>query len=609
MFEVLEAARHAGSRVVFPSTASIFDASNALPLSERAFPRPTSPYAAGKLGGEAYCHAYHRSYGVDVRIARLFSVYGIGMFRFAIHDIVRKIQQDHDDLVILGDGTQVRDYLFIDDAVRGLTMVATEGASGEEYNVASGAPVRLLELARLIAELMGYPNIRIRPTRTVVCRRHRALVRRHFEGARARIRAARHSARRTRAHDRVAGDAAGPGRGDVMTASRRRKSSSCCRTSSAACSATSATSWRIAGPTDSRMRRCARTMPVRATRRYPRRCLRIETCCSSTACRSRTCTRCCGVWRASFRDGPGVVVANDWIELALTSIYDSGRAVVAINHGDFDFYYDLAVRHRDTIDAFVTYTERMCHRLRQLLPGSPRFDFSVAVRGRYSGVGAAPGARPAAAALRRTAVEGQRHLRSAAHRSTAAGARASRCCGPFRVPDRMRRSSRRTGPIGRDIRWTGQQPKRDVLRLYEQHDVLVMPSRGEGLPVALLEGGAAALVPVVSDLASGIPEVVESGVSGYRAPVGDIGAFADAIAALDRDRHRLESMSAAVRDVVVRRFDATQRTVEYQRLFARWRELKRARPPHPRLHYGSRLDQPWMPNTAVKMIRSVLRWA
>jgi len=164
VFEVLEAARHAGSRLVFPSTASIFDASNTLPLSERAFPRPTSPYAAGKLGGEAYCHAYHRSYGVDVRIARLFSVYGIGMFRFAIHDIVRKIQQNHDELVILGDGNQVRDYLFIDDAVRGLTMVATEGASGEEYNVASGVPVRLVDLARLIAQLMGHPDIRIRPS-------------------------------------------------------------------------------------------------------------------------------------------------------------------------------------------------------------------------------------------------------------------------------------------------------------------------------------------------------------------------------------------------------------------------------------------------------------
>jgi len=164
VFEVLEAARHTGSRVVFPSTASIFDASNPLPLAERAFARPTSPYAAGKLGGEAYCHAYHRSFGVDVRIARLFSVYGVGMFRFAIHDIIRKIQQNHQELTILGDGLQVRDYLFIDDAVRGLTMVATEGAAGEEYNVASGIPVQLLDLARLIAELMGHPQIRIRTT-------------------------------------------------------------------------------------------------------------------------------------------------------------------------------------------------------------------------------------------------------------------------------------------------------------------------------------------------------------------------------------------------------------------------------------------------------------
>ena len=164
VFEVLEAARHAGSRVVFPSTASVFDASNPLPLAERAFARPTSPYAAGKLGGEAYCHAYHRSFGVDVRIARLFSVYGVGMFRFAIHDIIRKIQQDHQELTILGDGLQVRDYLFIDDAVRGLTMVATEGDAGEEYNVASGIPVQLRDLARLIAELMGHAQIRIRTT-------------------------------------------------------------------------------------------------------------------------------------------------------------------------------------------------------------------------------------------------------------------------------------------------------------------------------------------------------------------------------------------------------------------------------------------------------------
>ena len=164
MFEVLEAARQRGCRVIFPSTASVFDVGEPLPLGERAFPRPTSPYAAAKLSGEAYCYAYHRSYGVDVRVVRLFSVYGVGMRRFAIHDLIRKIQRNPHELEVLGDGMQVRDYLYIDDAVRGLITVATHGCPGQDYNVASGQPVRLLDLARLLAQEMGVPGIRIVPT-------------------------------------------------------------------------------------------------------------------------------------------------------------------------------------------------------------------------------------------------------------------------------------------------------------------------------------------------------------------------------------------------------------------------------------------------------------
>jgi glycosyltransferase involved in cell wall biosynthesis len=306
--------------------------------------------------------------------------------------------------------------------------------------------------------------------------------------------------------------------------------------------------------------------------------------------------------------GPGVIVANGWIELALTSIYDSGRAVVAINHGDFDFYYDLAVRHRDTIDAFVTYTERMFRHLQHVLPD------------RHESIFLLPYGVDIPASIRRPAPGRLRLLYVG---------RLSEDKGVFDLPliDRRLRelgvdpvwTVQGAGPDGarlkaawsdrRDIHWSGQRSKADVLRLYEQHDVLVMPSRGEGLPVALLEGAAAALVPVVSDLPSGIPEVVEPGVSGYRPAVGDIGGFADAIASLDGDRGRLESMSAAVRQAVATRFDASARAVEYQRLFARWRDLRRPRPSNPRLFYGSRLDQPWMPNAAVKLIRSALRRA
>jgi glycosyltransferase involved in cell wall biosynthesis len=303
--------------------------------------------------------------------------------------------------------------------------------------------------------------------------------------------------------------------------------------------------------------------------------------------------------------GPGVVVANDWIELALTSIHDTGRAVFAINHGDFDFYYNLAVRHQDTIDAFVTYTEQMVRRLRELLPH------------RQDSIFLLPYGVDIPARVRQPA-EGKLRLLYAG--------RLSADKGVFDLPmiDRRLReigvdpawtlqgagpdeaALRASWPDRSDIRWSGQREKADVLRLYEQHDVLVMPSRNEGLPVALLEAGAAGVVPVVSDLASGIPEVVDPGVSGYRPRVGDIGGFAEAIAALDRDRARLEMMSGAVRGIVATRFDATERAVGYQRLFARWQELKRPRPVRPRLFYGSRLDQPWIPNAAVRLIRSAL---
>jgi UDP-glucose 4-epimerase len=163
-FDVLEAARQTGARVVFPSTASVFDADEPLPLSERSAKGPASPYAAAKLAGEAYALAYHRAYGVDVRIARMFSVYGPRMTRLAIYDIIRKLEQNPSRVEILGDGSQVRDYLHVRDAARGLEMIAERGSPGEDYNLASGVPVSITALTRAIARLMGCADVWIAPT-------------------------------------------------------------------------------------------------------------------------------------------------------------------------------------------------------------------------------------------------------------------------------------------------------------------------------------------------------------------------------------------------------------------------------------------------------------
>jgi UDP-glucose 4-epimerase len=166
VFEVLETARATGAKVVFPSTASIFDPSNDLPLAEQAWVRPSSPYGAAKVAGEAYCFAYHRSFGVDARVVRLFSVYGPGLARMAVHDLIRKVQANPAHVELLGDGRQLRDYLFVDDAIAGLRLVAERGVPGEDYNVASGEPVKVIDLAQCIARLMGRPDLAIVPTGT-----------------------------------------------------------------------------------------------------------------------------------------------------------------------------------------------------------------------------------------------------------------------------------------------------------------------------------------------------------------------------------------------------------------------------------------------------------
>jgi glycosyltransferase involved in cell wall biosynthesis len=157
-----------------------------------------------------------------------------------------------------------------------------------------------------------------------------------------------------------------------------------------------------------------------------------------------------------------------------------------------------------------------------------------------------------------------------------------------------------------DVHWRGLQPMADVLRLYTCHDVLVMPSRGEGLPVALLEAGARGVVPVVSDLPSGIPEVVTPRVTGFRPAAADVEGFADAIAYLANDRAAFHAMGTAIRARVVVRYDASRCTAAYQALFARWRELKRPWKQGGRLSYASRLDQPWIPNAVVKAVRTVM---
>ena len=142
-------------KFVLASTSSLYGGSNPVPFSEDApTDQPLSPYAASKKGAEALCWTYHHLYGLDVTVFRYFTVYGpagrpdMSLFRF--------VQWIHEGLPLrlYGDGTQSRDFTYVDDVARG-TILGLQRLGCETINLGGDHPHDLLEVIDLIEEQAG----------------------------------------------------------------------------------------------------------------------------------------------------------------------------------------------------------------------------------------------------------------------------------------------------------------------------------------------------------------------------------------------------------------------------------------------------------------------
>jgi glycosyltransferase involved in cell wall biosynthesis len=118
------------------------------------------------------------------------------------------------------------------------------------------------------------------------------------------------------------------------------------------------------------------------------------------------------------------------------------------------------------------------------------------------------------------------------------------------------------------VRFLGYMPPAQIAELLAEHDLFLLTSEFEGLPNALLEAMAHGCVPIVTDIRSGIPLIVNDGVNGYRVPIGDIGAFADRIAGLYHQPELWQSMrQAAYRAVIEGGFRIEDMVDQYIALF------------------------------------------
>ncbi|MCA1946993.1 MAG: SDR family oxidoreductase [Armatimonadetes bacterium] len=152
---VLEAARRAGARVVFSSSAAVYGDDPELPKTERSRTEPISPYGVQKLAGEKYLFAYNRLHGVEGVALRYFNVFGPrqnprSMYSGVITLLTLKALRG-EPLTIFGDGSQTRDFVYVRDVVAAnlLAMDAAD-APGLVVNVGTGRATSVLELAETI---------------------------------------------------------------------------------------------------------------------------------------------------------------------------------------------------------------------------------------------------------------------------------------------------------------------------------------------------------------------------------------------------------------------------------------------------------------------------
>ncbi|MFC1706942.1 GDP-mannose 4,6-dehydratase, partial [Planctomycetota bacterium] len=151
LFNVLEGARGTGvtSFVFASSSASVGEVTP--PIHEGAAPSPVSPYGASKLAGEGYCSAYFQTYGLKTVALRFGNVYGpLSVHKDSVVARFFKRALAGKPLEIYGDGTQTRDFIFIEDLVDAILSAVRSDVGGEVFQIATNRETTVNEIARLV---------------------------------------------------------------------------------------------------------------------------------------------------------------------------------------------------------------------------------------------------------------------------------------------------------------------------------------------------------------------------------------------------------------------------------------------------------------------------
>ena len=172
--EQLDETQKAQFRFHHISTDEVYGdlADTGLMFTEQTAYDPSSPYSASKASSDHLVRAWHRTYGLPAVITNCSNNYGPFHFPEKLIPLMILNALEGKALPVYGDGSQIRDWLYVDDHVRALYKVATEGCAGETYNIGGHNEVRNLDVVHTLCDLLE----ELAPEKPVGVERYRELI-------------------------------------------------------------------------------------------------------------------------------------------------------------------------------------------------------------------------------------------------------------------------------------------------------------------------------------------------------------------------------------------------------------------------------------------------
>ena len=159
-FNLLEAMRlHNVKKMFFASTSAVYGNKDALLNENTASLAPISYYGGAKLGSEGLISAYAYMNDMDILIFRFPNVIGPRLTHGVIFDFIKRLKKDSNKLLILGDGTQTKPYLYVFDLIEAIMKFKNIGKGVTLYNVGVDTATSVTRIAEIVCQKMGLSNV------------------------------------------------------------------------------------------------------------------------------------------------------------------------------------------------------------------------------------------------------------------------------------------------------------------------------------------------------------------------------------------------------------------------------------------------------------------